>query len=134
MADDRPAVILHVEDDPTNRALLRAVLARAPEPAVRAARLHEAQDLAAARAFLADRTPDVILLDVRLPDGSGLDLARELRDAAPDPHPTVIVMSASVLASERHAAIEAGADRFLAKPYAPAQLMALISTALGGDG
>ncbi len=119
-------LILHVEDEAPNRALLRAIVSRAPDPEVRSATLIEAHDLATARTILAQGQVDLLLLDVRLPDGNGLDLAREIRDGDPGMRPAIIVMSASVLPTERDAAVEAGADQFLAKPYAPAALLALV--------
>jgi CheY-like chemotaxis protein len=126
-----PNVILHVEDEEPNRALLRAVFDRTSVEIVRDATLLEAADLETARRLL-DREPvDLVLLDVRLPDGNGLDLARTLRDGGP-PRPVVIVMSASVLPSERDTAIMAGADYFLAKPYVPATLIELIAEELRG--
>lgn len=125
------SVILYVEDEAPNRALLRAVVERAGDPTVRASTLLEAPDLATARQVLSSEPVDLVLLDVRLPDGNGLDLARDIRQGD-EPRPEVIVMSASVLPSERDAALETGATAFLAKPYAPAELIALVSKALSG--
>ncbi len=90
----------------------------------------EASDLTTARALLASRAIDLLLLDVRLPDGNGLDLAREIRDGAMASPPTVIVMSASVLFAEQAAALSAGADHFLAKPYDATELVALMADRL----
>jgi CheY-like chemotaxis protein len=123
-------VILHVEDEAPNRALLRAVVTRASEPMVRDATLLEAGNLATARAMLSSESIDLVLLDVRLPDGNGLDLAREIRDSALTRPAAVIVMSASVRSSEQAAALSAGADHFLAKPYDPQVLVALIADRL----
>lgn len=123
-------LVLHVEDEAPNRVLLRALVARAPQQIVRDARLIDAPDLASAREQLTANRVDLVLLDVRLPDGNGLDLARELRDAPGDRHPRVVVMSASVLPSEREAAIAAGADRFVSKPYLPAELTSIIAQEL----
>ncbi|MEX2011795.1 MAG: response regulator [Chloroflexota bacterium] len=66
----------------------------------------------------------VVLLDVRLPDGNGLALARELRTRPPAQRPRVLILSASVLPHERDAALAAGADGFLGKPYRPPDLVA----------
>lgn len=123
------SVILYVEDEAPNRALLRAVVERAGDPRVRASTLLEAPDLATARQVLSSEPVDLVLLDVRLPDGNGLDLARDIRQGD-DPRPEVIVMSASVLPSERDAALETGARAFLSKPYAPSDLIALVSKTL----
>ena len=123
---DRPLRVLLVEDETLNRALVRAVLNR------RAAELPpleliEVDNLNHAREALHAGRADIILLDVQLPDGSGLDLARELRDGHDESDsPVVAILSASVLALERVAAEAAGADAFLAKPFVPAELTALI--------
>ena len=124
------ARILHVEDEPQNRALLRAIMARTDRPELRAATLLEAPDLATARLMLAGQTVDLVLLDVRLPDGNGLALAREIQEAHGAARPTVIVMSASVLPSEQKEALESGADAFLSKPYLPSDLVGRIVDAL----
>jgi two-component system KDP operon response regulator KdpE len=118
--------VLLVEDEALNRALVRAVLDRraAELPPLQ---LTEADTLDRARAMLEETPADIILLDVRLPDGSGLDLARDLRDGRVGAaSPVVAILSASVLALERVAAEAAGADAFLAKPFVPGELTALI--------
>lgn len=119
--------VLLVEDEPLNRALVRAIIAREPDGASVA--LFEADTIADARRILATQPVDVVLLDVRLPDGSGLDLARELRatvDGADRPPRFVAILSASVLEGEREAAAASGADEFLGKPFAPRELLALL--------
>lgn len=120
----RPA-ILHVEDEALNRALLRAMLGRSGDPRVSTAVLHEAATLGEARRLLSDREVDLILLDVRLPDGNGLDLVREIK--ARTPALGVVVMSASVLPDEREHALHSGCDAFLGKPYAAAELLDAVS-------
>jgi DNA-binding response OmpR family regulator len=75
--------------------------------------------------------PDVVLLDVRLPDGNGLDFLRELRLV--DRSPRVVVMSASVLAIERDLAMDAGCDAFVGKPYMPAELTATLGRLMFGQ-
>jgi two-component system, OmpR family, KDP operon response regulator KdpE len=120
-----PLRILVVEDEAMNRTLMRAVLTRASDPRIRLATLLEAESLQQARDHLAEGTVDILLLDVRLPDGSGLDLARELI-AADQERPRIVILSASVLPAERAAAIEVGCDAFLGKPYRPADLLDLL--------
>ena len=129
--DGREPVLLVVEDEAPNRALLRAVLSRASDDRIRGASIVEATTLAEARAHLEAGPVDVILLDVRLPDGSGLDLARELQARAGG-RPAVLILSASVLPMERFAAEEAGADAFLAKPYEPRQLLDVLTGLVAG--
>jgi two-component system KDP operon response regulator KdpE len=120
-----PLRILLVEDEAMNRTLMRAVLTRASDPRIRLAELVEAETLADARHQLEAGSVDILLLDVRLPDGSGLDLARELV-AAGNERPRIVILSASVLPAERAAAIEVGCDAFLGKPYRPADLLDLL--------
>jgi CheY-like chemotaxis protein len=126
MAD--PRSILLIEDEGPNRALARAVLTRSTDPRVAGIALLEAPNLARAREILAAQHVDLVLLDVRLPDGDGLALASELREGKN--RPIVVVLSASVLPSERDAALRSGADAFLAKPYHPNELVALVGRLL----
>jgi two-component system KDP operon response regulator KdpE len=118
--------ILLLEDEAVNRSLVRAVLSRSDDPAVKSARLLEATTIAEAHAVLQSDNVDVALLDVRVPDGSGLDLARELAAADGAARPGIVIVSASVLATERDAAMQAGCDAFLAKPYRPSELVETI--------
>jgi two-component system KDP operon response regulator KdpE len=128
--------ILLVEDEELNRTLVKAVLSRAGVAAVREAEVVDAINLTMARDKLAGQDVDLILLDMNLPDGNGLSLARELAagDITPvgHPKPVVIAVTASVLPQDRAAAIEAGCDGFLDKPYAAADLVATVARYLAG--
>jgi CheY-like chemotaxis protein len=121
--------VLLVEDEELNRVLVRAILARAPDPDVRDADLAEVATLADARESLANNPVDLVLLDLNLPDGNGLSLATELA-AHDDGRPEVVALTASVLPQERAAAMAAGCDGFLDKPYAAADLVRVIGTHL----
>ena len=126
-------VVLVVEDEEPNRALLRAVLGRSTDPRLSGLTLLEAADLASARSILGSQAVDLVLLDVRLPDGNGLTL---INDAQPDvrPAPRFVVLSASVLPTEREAALATGASDFLAKPYRPSELVGRIAELLEHPG
>ena len=104
------ALLLAVEDEPRNAALLEAILGRAGY------RLWVAGDLAQAREFLADETPALVLLDRHLPDGDGLDLVGTIRGSARLRAVPILLVSASVLPRDQAAALDAGCDGFLAKP------------------
>jgi len=121
--EDAGLRILLVEDEAANRALVRAIIERAGDELGSVA-LDVVATIADARAVLAAELVDVVLVDVRLPDGSGLDLATELR-ARPDP-PQIGVLSASVLPAEQATALAAGADAFLGKPFGAADLIHLV--------
>ena len=125
--------LLVVEDEDLNRQLFRAVLLRSRDPRLRGSAIREAATLARAREDLAAEPADLVALDIRLPDGNGLELARELLARSADDRPRILVMSASVLPSEREAALDAGCDGFLAKPYLPAELLAALADLLGSD-
>ena len=130
-ADVSPTkVVLFVEDDPAIRLLCRATLERAPVGQAPIARVVVAPDLQTARRLVATEQPDVVVLDVRLPDGNGLDLARELGARSDSARPKVIIASASVLPAERTEALAAGAETFLAKPYRPSELLETIERLL----
>jgi two-component system KDP operon response regulator KdpE len=123
--------ILLVEDEDLNRTLVKAVLARAQIQSVRDAEVIDAVNLATARERLNSHDVDLVLLDMNLPDGNGLTLARELASGggipAGRPRPVVVAVTASVLPQDRAAAIEAGCDGFLDKPYAAAELVAIVA-------
>lgn len=124
------STILLVEDEELNRTLVKAVLARAKIDAVRDARVLDATSIAAARDQLGNADIDLILLDMNLPDGNGLTLARELAAGnvpAGRAKPVVVAVTASVLPQDRAAALEAGCDGFLDKPYAAADLIAVVA-------
>jgi CheY-like chemotaxis protein len=118
--------ILAVDDDPINRALIIAILARADDPAIRDSVVLEAASLAEARLALAIEAIDLLLLDVHLPDGLGLELAAELQ-AGPRDRPAIVVLTASVLPADQQAALDAGCDAFLAKPYPASDLVSILS-------
>jgi two-component system, OmpR family, response regulator len=77
-----------------------------------------------ARAAFTQGKPDVVVLDLSLPDGSGVDFCRELR-MAEDPTPVLMLTAHSELPT-RVSSLDAGADDFLAKPFAVAELRARV--------
>jgi two-component system, OmpR family, catabolic regulation response regulator CreB len=83
--------------------------------------------LADARRQIAARTFDLLLLDVGLPDGSGLDLCREVRAAG---HVPVLMLSARGEELDRVLGLELGADDYMAKPFSPRELVARVKALL----
>jgi len=125
---DAPIRILLVEDEVLNRALVRATLTRADDARLREADLVEAPTIADARQALNGGRFDVLLLDVRLPDGDGLELAASL----PKPRPLMVALTASVVPSPRDRAAEVGCDGFLDKPFQPGDLQTMLVQLLDG--
>ena len=115
------AKIMVVEDDAHIRRLLKATMQRAGHVVV------EAADARQAIALLDIERPDVVLLDLGLPDRDGLELIEpmRLRSAA-----TLIVVSARDDGSEKAAALDLGADDYVTKPFDTEELLARIRTAL----
>jgi two-component system KDP operon response regulator KdpE len=69
------------------------------------------------------RTPDLIVLDLGLPDGDGVDLIREVRGWSPVP---IIVLSARIDEADKIGALDAGADDYLTKPFGVGELLARV--------
>jgi two-component system KDP operon response regulator KdpE len=113
--------VLIVDDEPPIRRFLRASLKAADY------RVVEAADAAGALAALAAEKPDLLILDLGLPDGSGLDLISELRQGAAPP---IIVLSARDDERSKVEALDRGADDYLSKPFGMAELMARLRAAL----
>jgi len=113
-----------VEDEPANQELVRAIIESSSVPLLKGAEVVFADSLASARRALASPGIDVVLLDIGLPDGDGLELVKELGTGA---RPRVIVVSGSVFPVERRAALSTGADEFVAKPIEGDALVRSIS-------
>ena len=125
------AEILLVEDDDLNQALVPAILARSDQPRLRDAHVTVAGTLAQARAVLAARHIDLILLDMRLPDGSGLPLATELRDQPGQPAAVIALTGAP--AEHGDEARAAGCVAVLGKPYSLTELREVVAAHLPDD-
>ncbi|MEA3019285.1 MAG: two-component system, OmpR family, response regulator PrrA, partial [Actinomycetota bacterium] len=112
--------VLIVEDDADLRDVTRAALEVQGWSDVTLA-----TDCASALDRLAHETFDLVILDVQLPDGSGLDLVRQLRSFAPDAH--AIIVSGASSEDERVAGLAAGADDYVVKPFSVRELIARIT-------
>lgn len=106
----QPTILL-VEDDATNRKLVRVVLGESKRY-----RILEAASVAEAMALLEDVKPDLLLLDIRLGAGSGLDVIRAFRaDPAFDDVPAVAI-TAQAMKDDEARFLAAGFDGYLSKP------------------
>ncbi|HVL18643.1 MAG TPA: response regulator [Gemmatimonadales bacterium] len=119
---DRPApLILVIEDEPQMRRFLRAALGAQDY------RLVEATTARDGLAQAASRNPDIVLLDLGLPDRDGLEVTRELRQWSAAP---IIVLSARHREPDKVEALDLGADDYLTKPFGVEELLARIRVAL----
>jgi two-component system KDP operon response regulator KdpE len=120
MGGEGPLLLL-IEDEPQMRRFLRASLGS------HGFRLLEADSAAEGTRLAASHNPEVILLDLGLPDGDGIALANRLREWSRTP---IIVISARGLEADKVAALDAGADDYLTKPFGVNELLARIRVAL----
>ena len=120
MPEVMPRVLI-VEDDVQMRKFLRASLSS------HGYRLVEAGDGAEGLSQAAAYNPDLILLDLGLPDIDGLEVTKQLREWASAP---IIVISARGQESDKIKALDSGADDYLTKPFGTGELMARIRVAL----
>ncbi len=123
-------LLLVVDDDPPIRRFLRAGLDS------EGYRLVECETAADALAQAATRAPDLVLLDLGLPDLDGLEVVRRLREWSDVP---VIVLSARGQDADKIRALDAGADDYVTKPFSMGELLARVRVALrhrarGADG
>ena len=118
--------ILIVEDDRAlGEGLCLALKSPEAEPLL-------CRTLAAARAALEAGEPDLLVLDVNLPDGSGLDFLRQLRESSALP---VILLTANDMETDIVAGLESGADDYVTKPFSLAVLRARVNAQLRrGEG
>jgi len=115
-----PAIVL-IEDEPQIRRFLRASLAS------QGYRLYEAASGEDGLVEAATRQPDVVIIDLGLPDLDGLDVIRRIREWSRVP---IIVLSARGQERDKVAALDAGADDYVSKPFGVGELQARLRVAL----
>jgi two-component system KDP operon response regulator KdpE len=117
--------VLVVDDEPQIVRALKVLLRDAGFRALPAAGVEEALDLAALHG------PEAAIVDLMLPDGSGVDVCRGLREWTQIP---ILVLSAVDEEAEKVRALEAGADDYVTKPFGPGELVARLRAALRRAG
>ena len=116
--------ILIVEDEKPIRDMIAFGLRRAGFD------IDEAEDCASARSRIADRRPDLVLVDWMLPDMSGLELTRQLKRDRDLQEIPIIMLTARAEEHDKVAGLEGGADDYLTKPFSPRELQARIQAVL----
>lgn len=119
--ESNAAHILVVEDDAEIRRFVRMALVSEGYA------VHEAETRQRGLIDAGTRKPDLLILDLGLPDGDGTELIRDLRGWSTLP---VIVLSARAGEDDKVAALDAGADDYLSKPFGTAELLARVRAAL----
>ncbi|ALR75995.1 two-component system response regulator KdpE [[Enterobacter] lignolyticus] len=113
--------VLIIEDEQAIRRLLRSALEGD------GLRVHEAETLQRGLLEAATRKPDLVILDLGLPDGDGIDFIRDFRQWSQVP---IIVLSARAEETDKITALDAGADDYLSKPFGIGELQARLRVAL----
>jgi len=113
--------ILIIEDEPAIRSVLRVVLGREGYIII------EAETGARAEIEARSHKPDLLLLDLGLPDTDGLNVIRQVRAWSPVP---IIVLSARTMEDQKIAALDAGADDYVTKPFSAPELLARVRAGL----
>ncbi len=116
--------ILVVDDDAASRLLVGATLER------EGWNVHEADDAESALGALQASSPDLILLDVVMPDRDGFDLIGDLRETAAERHVPIIFLSGLTDTDTRVRGFRAGAVDYVTKPFRPAEIAARVRTQL----
>lgn len=129
MADDASMmdalpVILLVDDDPTALGLLDAILRQEGLETLKAATFEEGMGVAARNPF------DLAILDVRLPDGNGLDLCRWVKGRPGHADTPVLILSTDDDVRTKVAGFDAGATDYITKPFHRAEVLARVKTQL----
>src|SRR5512133_2959973 len=117
--------VLVVEDDPEIRALIQSTLS------VEGFDVQTAVSVSEASALLRHALPDILLLDLGLPDGDGATLVQEVRKHHSLP---ILVVSARHQEAQKIQLLDAGADDYLTKPFSVTELLARIRVALRHRG
>lgn len=112
--------VLLVEDNETNAYMMTYLLESEGNDVEVAATLAEALSRADGGGH------DIILLDIRLPDGEGLDVVRALRRRTPPSAVPVIAVSSHAMTGDRAAALAAGCDEYIEKPINPDSFLAAV--------
>lgn len=120
MSEQGPLVLI-VEDEAPLRRFLRAALV------AQGYRLVEAETASEGLQRATEHNPDIVLLDLGLPDGDGLDVTSRLREWTGVP---IIVLSARGQERDKVQALDVGADDYLTKPFGTSELLARIRVAL----
>ena len=125
----REATILVCDDEPNLRELMRISLEPGPDY-----RIVEASDGAEAIEVVDSENPDLVLLDMMMPGVDGIAVLEHLRSQPKHVETPVVVVSAFASPADRNRAIEAGATRFVKKPFDPEALRSLVEELLPYPG
>jgi len=103
-------LILYVEDNPENRLLIRRILE------IEGYTVAEAENATAALEFVASQTPDLILMDINMPDVDGYTLTAQMRTMSRLANVPIVAVTANVMKGDRERTLSVGCDGYIQKP------------------
>jgi len=120
MSEDKPLILIVEDDEAMARFSARLLNRQGCDSCV-------AYTAAEAREFISDKEPDLVVLDIELPDGDGISLCRELQISSDAP---VLFLTGRTETSDKVAGLSAGGDYYLTKPYDKNEFLAVILSLL----
>lgn len=120
----KKSLILIVEDEAPIRDMVKFALSAAAFDIMEAEQVYQAEKL------MADRLPDLILLDWMLPGKSGIEFAKQLKSKPLTEEIPIIMLTAKAEEENKIIGLETGADDYITKPFSPRELIARIKTVL----
>lgn len=109
-SDENLGTILYVEDDPNNRTLIRRILG------AEGYTVHEAPNAATALEKLKTLKPDLILMDINMPEVDGYTLTAQIRAMPEMSSVPIVALTANVMKGDRERSLQAGCDGYIQKP------------------
>ena len=117
--------VLYIEDTQANVRLMQRLMARRPGVEL----LHGADGRAGLKIF-DEHEPELVMLDLHLPDMSGEDVLQRIRDRAAGRQPTIVILSADASPLQRERLLSNGADVYLTKPLSVPEVLDLLDRTL----
>ncbi len=123
--EQNDATILYVEDDPNNRMLVRRILMASGFTVIEAFNANQAMEI------VKEQVPDLILMDINMPDIDGYTLTARLKELPQMGSVPIIALTANVMRGDRERSLEAGCDGYIQKPIDVDSLPMQINRFLG---
>ena len=120
--------ILVVEDNDRNRRLLKILLKSRGYEVIEAVTGEEAMK------YLRDHKPDLILMDIQLPNVDGLELTKNIKSNPKTAHIPIVAVTAYAMKGDRERILEAGCDGYISKPIDTRRLVLLVAGILKNSG
>lgn len=119
--------ILYIEDNPQNMRLVRKILKHAGHEVL------EAENGTDGLAITEKEHPDLILMDINLPDVDGLDVTAQIKAREDLKDILIVALTANAMVGDREKALEAGCDGYIPKPISKRVLLDTVNEVLGQD-